>query len=119
MGVYPNKSIWGLSMADHEIVNPGTSDPILVSRRDLIKGVIAACAVSSASYLFRASTVWSQATAPGAVERLVTLTVNGQQRRGDLLKQKPRQTTLRYNLGLPGPKRGSDRSKCDAITVLV
>src|SRR6266568_1324756 len=80
MGVYPSKSIWGLSMADHEIMNPGTSAPIPVSRRDLIKGVIAAGAVSSASYLFRASTVWAQASAPGAVERLVTLTVNGQQR---------------------------------------
>ena len=106
-------------MADHEIVNPGTSAPILVSRRDLIKGVIAAGAVSSASYLFRASTVWSQASAPGAVERLVTLTVNGQQRRVDVMKQETLQTTLRYKLGLTGTKLGCDRSECGACTVLV
>ena len=55
-------------MADHEIENSGPSGPILVSRRDVIKSVIAAGAVSSASYLFRASTVWAQASAPGAVE---------------------------------------------------
>src|SRR5438309_7055682 len=106
-------------MADHEIMNPGTSDPILVSRRDLIKGVIAAGAVSSASYLFRASTVWAQTSAPGAVERLVTLTVNGQQRRVDVMKQETLQTTLRYKLGLTGTKLGCDRSECGACTVLI
>src|SRR5690348_17682753 len=106
-------------MADHEIPNPGTSAPILVSRRDLIKGVIAAGAVSSASYLFRASTVWAQASAPGAVERLVTLTVNGQQRRVDVMKQETLATTLRYKLGLTGTKIGCDRSECGACTVLI
>src|SRR5229473_1630720 len=119
MGVYPSKSIWGLSMADHEIVNPGTSAPILVSRRDLIKGVIAAGAVSSASYLFRASAAWSQTSAPGAVERLVTLTVNGQQRRVDVMKQETLAMTLRYKLGLTGTKIGCDRSECGACTVLI
>lgn len=106
-------------MADHEIENPGSSGPILVSRRDLIKSVIAAGAVSSASYLFRASTVWSQASAPGAVERLVTLTVNGQQRRVDVMKQETLATTLRYKLGLTGTKIGCDRSECGACTVLI
>src|SRR5207244_10227687 len=93
--------------------------PIPVSRRDLIKGVIAAGAVSSASYLFRASTVWAQASAPGAVERLVTLTVNGQQRRVDVMKQETLQTTLRYKLGLTGTKLGCERSECGACTELV
>lgn len=106
-------------MADHEIENPGSSGPILVSRRDLIKSVIAAGAVSSASYLFRAQTVWAQASAPGAVERLVTLTVNGQQRRVDVMKQETLQTTLRYKLGLTGTKLGCDRSECGACTVLI
>jgi len=106
-------------MADHEIENPGSSSPILVSRRDLIKSVIAAGAVSSASYLFRASTVWAQASAPGAVERLVTLTVNGQQRRVDVMKQETLATTLRYKLGLTGTKIGCDRSECGACTVLI
>jgi aerobic-type carbon monoxide dehydrogenase small subunit (CoxS/CutS family) len=106
-------------MADNETTNPGTSAPILVSRRDLIKGVIAAGAVSSASYLFRAQTVWAQASAPGAVERLVTLTVNGQQRRVDVMKQETLATTLRYKLGLTGTKIGCDRSECGACTVLI
>src|SRR5579864_6654502 len=106
-------------MADHEVENPGASTPCLVSRRELIKGVIAAGAVSSASYLFRAPSVWAQASPPGAVERLVTLTVNGQQRRVDVMKQETLQATLRYKLGLTGTKLGCDRSECGACTVLI
>ena len=50
--------------------------PNNLSRRDLIKGVIAGgVAVSSASYLFRASTLLGQATR-GAGERLLTINVN-------------------------------------------
>ena len=74
-------------MADKELMDSSTSTPTGVSRRDIIKGVIAAGAVSSASYLFRAPNLWAQASAPGAVERLVTLTVNGQQRRVDVMKR--------------------------------
>jgi aerobic-type carbon monoxide dehydrogenase small subunit (CoxS/CutS family) len=106
-------------MADHEKQNPDCPAPILVSRRELIKGVIAAGAVSSASYLFRTQKVWSQTSAPGAVERLVTLTVNGQQRRVDVMKQETLQYTLRYKLGLTGTKLGCDRSECGACTVLI
>src|ERR1700691_5341362 len=106
-------------MADYETKDPGISAPQGVSRRDLIKGVIAAGAVSSASYLFRAPTVRAQASAPGAVERLITLTVNGQQRRVDVMKQETLATTLRYKLGLTGTKIGCDRSECGACTVLI
>ncbi len=101
-------------MADNELTDPGSST-LQVSRRDLIKGVIAAGAVSSASYLFRAPTLWAQASAPGAVERLVTLTVNGQQRRVDVMKQETLATTLRYKLGLTGTKIGCDRSECGCL----
>jgi aerobic-type carbon monoxide dehydrogenase small subunit (CoxS/CutS family) len=93
-----------------------------VSRRNFIKGVIAAgAAVSSASYLFRTNAL-GQAQAPGApgsVERLVTLTVNGQERRVDVMKQETLAQTLRYKLGLTGTKIGCDRSECGACTVLV
>ena len=90
-----------------------------VSRRDLIKGVIAAGAVSSGAYLFRSSVVRAQQSAPGSVERLVTLTVNGQQRRVDVMKQETLAMTLRYKLGLTGTKIGCDRSECGACTVLI
>ena len=93
-----------------------------VSRRNFIKGVIAAgAAVSSASYLFRTNAFGeAQArSAPGSVERLVTLTVNGQERRVDVMKQETLAQTLRYKLGLTGTKIGCDRSECGACTVLV
>jgi aerobic-type carbon monoxide dehydrogenase small subunit (CoxS/CutS family) len=93
-----------------------------VTRRNFIKGVIAAgAAVSSASYLFRTNAL-GQAQAPGApgsVERLVTLTVNGQERRVDVMKQETLAQTLRYKLGLTGTKIGCDRAECGACTVLV
>ena len=90
-----------------------------LSRRDVIKGVIAAGAVSSAGYLFRASMVRSSASAAGSVERLITLNVNGQQRRVDVMKQETLAMTLRYKLGLTGTKIGCDRSECGACTVLL
>ena len=89
------------------------------SRRDMIKGVIAAGAVSSAGYLFRTSVVRAQQNAAGSVERLVTINVNGQDRRVDVMKQETLATTIRYKLGLTATKLGCDRSECGACTVLV
>ena len=89
------------------------------SRRTFIKGVIATGAsVSASSYVLRDGAV-VRAQAPGTVDRLVTLTVNGQQRRVDVLPQETLATTLRYKLGLTGTKIGCDRSECGACTVLV
>src|SRR5712671_4775813 len=94
--------------------------PNSVSRRNFIKGVIAAgAAVSSASYLFRTNALGQQPSAPGSVERLITLTVNGQERRVDVMKQETLAQTLRYKLGLTGTKIGCDRAECGACTVLV
>src|SRR5579863_3624752 len=90
-----------------------------LTRRDVIKGVIAAGAVSSAGYMFRSAVVRAQGSAPGSVERLITLNVNGQQRRVDVMKQETLATTLRYKLGLTGTKLGCDRSECGACTVLL
>jgi aerobic-type carbon monoxide dehydrogenase small subunit (CoxS/CutS family) len=103
-------------MADDQI--PETT-PRGLSRRDIIKGVIAGGAVSSAGYLFRASSVRADVSAPGSVERLITMNVNGQQRRVDVMKQETLATTLRYKLGLTGTKLGCDRSECGACTVLI
>jgi aerobic-type carbon monoxide dehydrogenase small subunit (CoxS/CutS family) len=92
-----------------------------VTRRSFIKGVIAAgAAVSASSYLFRGpERLFGQGSLPGAVERLMTLNVNGQQRRVDVMKQETLAMTLRYKLGLTGTKLGCDRSECGACTVLI
>ena len=92
-----------------------------VSRRTFIKGVIAAgAAVSASSYLFRGpERLLGQGSLPGAVERLMTLNVNGQSRPVDVMKQETLAMTLRYKLGLTGTKLGCDRAECGACTVLI
>jgi aerobic-type carbon monoxide dehydrogenase small subunit (CoxS/CutS family) len=90
------------------------------SRRTFIKGVIATGAtVSSANYLFRSPNVLGAATVQSTTERLLTLTVNGQQRRVDVLPNETLAMTLRYKLNLTGTKLGCDRAECGACTVLV
>src|SRR5260370_1251651 len=87
------------------------------SRRNFIKGVIAGgVAASSANYLFRASSLFGQ---PGLGNRMISLSVNGQQRRVDVAKQETLAWTLRYKLGLTGTKLGCDRAECGACTVLI
>lgn len=93
-----------------------------VSRRSFIKGAIAAsAAVSSTNYLFRSNggAVLAQAPAAGAVDRLITVTVNGRSRRVEVPPMETLATTLRYKLGLTGTKIGCDRAECGACTVLV
>ena len=104
-------------MEEVNMIEESQSNP---SRRTFIKGVIAAgAAVSSASYLFRTTAQGQAASAPGSVERLISLSVNGQERRVDVMKQETLAQTLRYKLGLTGTKLGCDRAECGACTVLV
>jgi aerobic-type carbon monoxide dehydrogenase small subunit (CoxS/CutS family) len=105
-------------MAGNSDLNIIDDTPKAVSRRRFIKGVIAGgTAVASANYLFRASTVHGQG--PGLDERLITIAVNGQPRRVDVMKQETLAWTLRYKLGLTGTKLGCDRAECGACTVLI
>ena len=92
-----------------------------LTRRNFIKGVIAGGAVAtSAGYLFRGvGSLFGQSSAPGSVERLITLSVNGQARHVDVMKQETLAMTLRYKLGLAGTKLGCDRAECGACTVLI
>src|SRR5271167_2799967 len=103
-----------------DILEPKTigRTPEAISRRDFIKGVIVGgAAVSSAGYLFRASTLRAQSGIVGA--RLLTINVNGQQRRADVMKQETLAWTLRHKLGLTGTKLGCDRAECGSCTVLI
>jgi len=91
-----------------------------LSRRTFIKGVITSgIAVSSASYLFRASSASGQGSSAAFGERLLTLSVNGQPRRVDIMKNETLAWTLRYKLGLTGTKLGCDRAECGSCTVLI
>ena len=90
-----------------------------VARRAFIKTVVAGGAgVASANYLFRPSALLGQGTVAGG-GRLITITVNGRQRRVDVMKQETLAWTLRYKLGLTGTKLGCDRAECGACTVLI
>ena len=103
-----------------DIIDPNRieNSPESISRRTFIKGVIAGgVAVSSASYLFRGSTLFSQSS--GASDRLITIKVNGQLRRADVMKQETLAWTLRHKLGLTGTKLGCDRAECGSCTVLI
>src|SRR5258707_7102303 len=103
-----------------DILDPNAIGSTLdaISRRDFIKGVIVGgAAVSSAGYLFRASTLLAQSGVAGA--RLLTINVNGQNRRADVMKQETLAWTLRHKLGLTGTKLGCDRAECGSCTVLI
>ena len=111
--------------AAHEVPATGEGEGIfshfarrLASRREFIKGVIASGAtVAAAGYVFRGS--GAVAAAPGTVERLISLKVNGRVRRVDVLPQETLAMTLRYKLGLTGTKLGCDRAECGNCTVMI
>ena len=90
------------------------------SRRTFIKGVIAAgVTASSAGYVFKGTGLLGAQALQGTTERLITLNVNGQQRRVDVLPHDTLAMTLRYKLNLTGTKFGCDRVECGACTVLI
>ena len=88
-----------------------------LSRRRFIKGVIASSVAAASSAGVRSAL--AQDSSRGAVERLVSLNVNGQTRRVDVAPNETLAYTLRYKLGLTGTKIGCNRGECGACTVLV
>jgi aerobic-type carbon monoxide dehydrogenase small subunit (CoxS/CutS family) len=87
-----------------------------ITRRRFILGVIAGGAVVGAAS-YRILTPGRGRSVGG--ERLITLSVNGQPRRVEVMKQETLAWTLRYKLGLTGTKLGCDRAECGSCTVLV
>ena len=99
-----------LKQAGTTAVNPR------LSRRRFLKAVIAS-SVAAASY---GGLQWAHAEdRKGAVERLISLNVNGRTRRVDVLPQETLAHTLRYKLGLTGTKIGCNRGECGACTLLI
>lgn len=93
------------------------------SRRKFIKGIIASGAVASTGGVMFISGCSDSSTpsanAPGGVERLISINVNGTVRRVDVLPNETLAFTLRNKLGLTGTKLACDRGECGACTVLI
>lgn len=88
-----------------------------LSRRRFIKAVIASSvAAASTSGVHNAL---AQDGSRGAVERLISLNINGQTRRVDVAPHETLANTLRYKLGLTGTKIGCNRGECGACTVII
>lgn len=88
-----------------------------LTRRRFIKGVIASGVAASSTSLWYSAASASRPS--GAVERLLSIQVNGQVRRVDVAPQETLASTLRYKLGLTGTKLGCNRGECGACTVLI
>ena len=107
-------------MSDADKTDPTGSSGLRASRRTVIKGVIASgVAVSAAGYIVYDRYGSGLGRAKGAVERLITLNVNGKDRRVDVLPNETLIHTIRYKLGLIGTKLGCDHSECGACTVMI
>jgi aerobic-type carbon monoxide dehydrogenase small subunit (CoxS/CutS family) len=102
-------------------VEPSSFGRSKSSRRAFIKGIIASGAVASSSGFLFGSLGGCTTDTPsaGAIERLISINVNGQMRRVDVLPQETLAMTLRYKLGLTGTKLGCDRAECGACTILI
>lgn len=88
-----------------------------LSRRRFIKAVIASSVAAASSTGFHSAL--AQDRPRGAVERLISLNINGQTRRVDVAPQETLAYTLRYKLSLTGTKIGCNRGECGACTVLI
>jgi|TARA_Y100000590_G_scaffold417848_1_gene517992 aerobic-type carbon monoxide dehydrogenase small subunit (CoxS/CutS family) len=69
--------------------------------------------------MLNGTSVLGAAAVQSQTERMITLNVNGQQRRVDVLPNETLAMTLRYKLNLTGTKLGCDRAECGACTLLI
>jgi hypothetical protein len=69
-------------------------------------GGILTCLLLATLYLFRTATVHQQASAPSAVERLITMNAKGQGRCLDMMPQETRAMALRCKRGFTNAKIG-------------
>src|SRR5579863_8065351 len=109
-----------MSDADSNKTQPAKSEQssIRATRRSVIKGVIASgVAVSAVGYVVYDRS--AKRPAAGSVERLITLNVNGRDRRVDVAPHETLAHTIRYKLGMTGTKIGCDRAECGACTVML
>jgi aerobic-type carbon monoxide dehydrogenase small subunit (CoxS/CutS family) len=97
-------------------------EELRLTRREMIKRIVASGAVASASaflYGGLAGCARQRGSPAGGVERLISINVNGQVRRVDVLPNETLAMTLRYKLALTGTKLGCDRGECGACTVML
>jgi aerobic-type carbon monoxide dehydrogenase small subunit (CoxS/CutS family) len=97
-------------------------DELRLTRREMIKRIVASSAVASAAaflHMGLTGCARHQGSPAGGVERLLSINVNGQIRRVDVLPNETLAMTLRYKLGLTGTKLGCDRGECGACTVML
>mgnify|MGYP003959289275 FL=1 len=88
-----------------------------LTRRRFIKGVIfSGAAATTGTGIYLAANAQS---GQSSAERLITLNVNGRERRVDVLPTETLANTLRYKLNMTGTKIGCNRGECGACTVLV
>jgi aerobic-type carbon monoxide dehydrogenase small subunit (CoxS/CutS family) len=107
-----------MSDADSNKTEAGSSGSLRASRRAVIKGVIASgVAISAVGYVVYERS--HRGPAGGSVERLITLNVNGKDRRVDVAPHETLAHTIRYKLGLTGTKVSCNRSECGACTVML
>jgi len=91
--------------------------PLHVSRRNFLRGVVCSgMVIGGSAYLFSTTTPARADTR--AVERLVSLSVNGKTHRVEVAPNETLAHTLRYRLGLTGTKIGCNHAECGACTVM-
>jgi aerobic-type carbon monoxide dehydrogenase small subunit (CoxS/CutS family) len=92
--------------------------PLNMTRRNFLRGVVCSgVGIAGSAYVFAHPT--SARADARAVERIITLNINGRKKQVDAAPNETLAYTLRYRLGLTGTKIGCNRAECGACTVLL